>query len=146
MTGLPDIERRLRRLEDLEQIRQLFVDYVRYLDAGDFAAYSQLSAERGEVILGPLGSATGHSAIRGLLDKALGSQGRGMWHIIANPGPGGNRRSRHGRSRVAPPRARTGRASSGRDARSAPRRADLRSGPVAIQPAQRTHRNLQTPK
>ena len=85
MTGIPDIERRLRRLEDLEQIRQLFVDYVRYLDAGDFAAYSQLFAERGEVILGPLGPATGPSAIRGLLEKALGNQSRGMRHIIANP-------------------------------------------------------------
>jgi uncharacterized protein (TIGR02246 family) len=85
VTDMAYIEERLRRLEDLEQIRQLFVDYVRYLDAGDFAAYAQLFAEQGEVLLGPLGSATGPRAIRSLLERALGNQSRGTRHIIANP-------------------------------------------------------------
>src|SRR5262245_12237460 len=67
---------RLQRLEDLMAIQQLFIDYGRYLDAGDIDAYASLFAEDGEVLLGPLGRAKGRAAIKELMGKALdGKQG-----------------------------------------------------------------------
>jgi ketosteroid isomerase-like protein len=79
------LEARVRRLEDLEEIRRLFIDFGKHLDAGDFAAYAALFSEKGEVILGPLGSAIGRAAIQALLERALGRGSRGTHHIIANP-------------------------------------------------------------
>jgi ketosteroid isomerase-like protein len=58
-----DVEARLRRLEDLEQIRQLFVDYKIVLDKQDFSAYAALFAEEGEFIAGPQ-QAKGRAAIQ----------------------------------------------------------------------------------
>ena len=43
---------RLRLLEDREQIRQIFVDYAKYLDSGDHAGYASLFADDG-VLAGP---------------------------------------------------------------------------------------------
>ena len=37
-------EERLQRLEDRDAIHQLFIDYGRYLDAGDFDAYHIISS------------------------------------------------------------------------------------------------------
>src|SRR6185437_7661591 len=45
-----DLEARLRRLEDLALIRQLFVDYKIVLDKQDFAAYAALFAADGEFV------------------------------------------------------------------------------------------------
>ncbi len=36
-----DFEARLKRLEDLQEIGQIFIDYGRLLDLGDFAAFVQ---------------------------------------------------------------------------------------------------------
>lgn len=80
-----ELEARLRRLEDLESIRQLFVDYGHYLDSGDFAAYGSLFAEEGEVLLGPIGRAKGPAAIQALMEKTLGGRGGNSYHLIANP-------------------------------------------------------------
>src|SRR5580658_7635283 len=52
-----DVEGRLRRLEDVIEIQQLFVSYGHCLDRGDFAAYAQLFAEDGEFMMGPVGRA-----------------------------------------------------------------------------------------
>jgi uncharacterized protein (TIGR02246 family) len=79
------LEARLRRLEDLEEIRQLFVDYGYNLDSGDFAAYSRLFADDGEILLGPIGRATGPEAIRALMEKTLSGRAGASYHIIANP-------------------------------------------------------------
>jgi uncharacterized protein (TIGR02246 family) len=79
------LEARLARLEDLMEIHQLFVDYGRYLDAGDFDAYASLFADDGEVLLGPMGRAQGPENIKALMTKALaGSQGN-SYHIISSP-------------------------------------------------------------
>jgi SnoaL-like domain len=84
-----DIATRLRRLEDLEQIRRLFVEYKIVLDRQDFAAYADLFAEDGEFVAGP-GVAKGRAAIRemveampssGLLARAPGDD----YHVIVNP-------------------------------------------------------------
>jgi SnoaL-like protein len=84
-----DIATRLRRLEDLDQIRRLFVEYKIVLDRQDFAAYADLFAEDGEFVAGP-GVAKGRAAIRemveampgsGLLARAPGDD----YHVIVNP-------------------------------------------------------------
>ena len=75
---------RVRRLEDLMAIHQLFVDYGRHLDAGDVDAYASLFAEDGEVMLGPLGRAKGRDAIRQLMGRALGQPGS-SYHIVSSP-------------------------------------------------------------
>ena len=67
---------RLQELEDREQIRQIFVDYAKYLDAGDHAGYASLFSDDG-VLLAQLGEAVGPAAIEEVLDKNLGPQVRG---------------------------------------------------------------------
>ena len=79
------VEDRLQRLEDLEQIRQLFIDYGHYLDNGDFASYGKLFADEGEILLGPVGRAKGPAAIQALMDGNLAGRIGSSYHLIANP-------------------------------------------------------------
>ena len=79
------LEERVRRLEDLEEIRQLFVDYGRYLDAGNVDAYAELFAEEGELLLGPIGRAQGAEEIRALMTRVLAGVTGNSYHLIANP-------------------------------------------------------------
>ena len=78
---------RLQELEDREQIRQIFVDYAKYLDAGDHAGYASLFADDG-VMLAQLGEAVGPAAIKEVLDKNIGPQVRGhlpeAMHLMNN--------------------------------------------------------------
>jgi ketosteroid isomerase-like protein len=80
-------EDRLQLLEDREEIRQIFVDYARYLDAGDHAGYASLFARDG-VLAAQLGEAVGPAAIEAILDENLGPQVRGdlppAIHVTAN--------------------------------------------------------------
>lgn len=79
------IEERLQRLEDRDAIHQIFIDYGRHLDAGDWDAYAALFAEDGEVLLGPMGRAQGRDAIRDLMQRTL-TPGLGTsFHIISSP-------------------------------------------------------------
>jgi hypothetical protein len=80
-----DLAARLQRLEDLEAIRQLFVDYGYYLDHGLFEEYGTLFAEEGEVLLGPIGRAKGPAAITALMTKTLGGRQGNSFHVICNP-------------------------------------------------------------
>ena len=82
---MTDFESRLRRLEDLAEIHQLFVDYGHHLDHGDFAAYADLFAADGEVLLGPIGRATGRDEIRDLMERTLGGAAGSSFHVISNP-------------------------------------------------------------
>jgi uncharacterized protein (TIGR02246 family) len=80
------LEQRLRRLEDLEEIRSLLEEYARCLDAGDHAAYAELFTEEGE-LHAQLGVAKGREAIRELLDARLKGDGgprRTAFHQIGN--------------------------------------------------------------
>jgi len=83
-----DIHGRLRRLEDLAQIRQLFVHYKTVLDKQDFAAYAALFAEDGEFIAGPQ-QARGRAAIQALVaampGSLLGSAPGDDVHVVVNP-------------------------------------------------------------
>jgi hypothetical protein len=76
------LEARLRRLEDLEEIRQLFVDYGHFLDLGDYAAYARLFAEDGELMLGPIGRAKGRQEIETMMGRVGGA---GSLHLITSP-------------------------------------------------------------
>ena len=85
-------EERLRRLEDLEQIRQLFVEYKTVLDKQDFAAYGALFAADGEFIATPqegLQQARGPAAIQALVEampgSLLGSAPGDDFHVVINP-------------------------------------------------------------
>ena len=76
---------RLRRLEDLEEIRQLFVDYGRHLDTGDVQAYAELFADEGEVLLGPIGRAKGRAAIVELMTTVKARATTPSFHLVTNP-------------------------------------------------------------
>jgi hypothetical protein len=79
-------------LEDLEQIRQLFVEYKTVLDQQDFAAYGALFAADGEFIATPqegLQQAKGPAAIQALVEampgSLLGSEPGADFHVVINP-------------------------------------------------------------
>ena len=78
------LEARLARLEDILEIHQLFVDYGRHLDAGNFEAYADLFADDGEVLLGPVGRAKGRDEILAVMTKSGGTPGTSL-HIISSP-------------------------------------------------------------
>jgi ketosteroid isomerase-like protein len=83
-----DVATRLRRLEDLEQIRRLFTEYKVALDQQDFAAYADLFAEDGEFAAGP-GVAKGRAAIRAMVGampgSLLGAAPGADYHVMVNP-------------------------------------------------------------
>jgi uncharacterized protein (TIGR02246 family) len=79
------IETRLRRLEDLHEINQLFIDYGEHLDVGDFRAYAELFATDGEVLLGPMGRATGRPEIVALMTAVTAESVGSTFHIISSP-------------------------------------------------------------
>jgi SnoaL-like domain len=68
-----DTAARLRRLEDLEQIRQLFMDYKRVLDGKDFGAYAELFADDGEFVAIE-GGARGRAAIEAMVAAMPGTE------------------------------------------------------------------------
>lgn len=85
MAVTDSIEVRLRRLEDLQAITQLFIDYGEHLDAGEFRACAQLFAENGEIVLGPMGRAVGRDEIEALMTSALGDRVGTTFHIVSSP-------------------------------------------------------------
>jgi len=82
---IAELAARLRRLEDLQEIHQLFVDYGAFLDAGDLDGYASRFADDGELLLGPLGRATGPDAIKELMGRATASSAGNSFHVISSP-------------------------------------------------------------
>jgi hypothetical protein len=82
------VEARLQRLEDREAIRQLLMDYGRFLDQRDFAAFSQLFAEKDGEWIGGLGKAKGQQAIFKLMEDTIGRDtkktGASNYHVFTN--------------------------------------------------------------
>ncbi|HSP66308.1 MAG TPA: nuclear transport factor 2 family protein [Bryobacteraceae bacterium] len=75
---------RVQRLEDMEEIRTVLLDYGRFLDARDFAAYSRLFARDGEWV-GGFGTVQGPAAIQAFMEKNLPGPNRGnTFHILSN--------------------------------------------------------------
>jgi uncharacterized protein (TIGR02246 family) len=84
-----DTTARLRRLEDLEQIRQLFMDYKRVLDGKDFGAYADLFADDGEFVAIE-GGARGRAAIEAMVAAMPGTELLAAnvgddFHLVLNP-------------------------------------------------------------
>ncbi|HUA28176.1 MAG TPA: nuclear transport factor 2 family protein [Streptosporangiaceae bacterium] len=80
---------RLRRLEDLEAIRQLFLDYKRVLDGKDFGGYASLFADDGEFVA-IAGGARGRAEIEAMVaampgTDLLGAKVGDDFHLILNP-------------------------------------------------------------
>lgn len=79
---------RLKALEDHEEIRQLLMDYGRFLDRRDFAAFSQLFAEKEGEWIGGMGRAKTPDAIRKLMEKNIGVDvrkgGAANYHLFTN--------------------------------------------------------------
>jgi uncharacterized protein (TIGR02246 family) len=79
------VGQRLQRLEDLEEIRQLFVDYGHHLDQRDFESYANLFAEDAELLLGPIARVRGRAAIRRHMEEVLPGDGRDSFHLVTSP-------------------------------------------------------------
>ena len=78
------IAARVQRLEDIEEIHGVLLDYGRYLDARDFAAYSRLFAKDGEWV-GGFGTVQGPAAIQVFMEKQITGPNRGnTFHILSN--------------------------------------------------------------
>jgi ketosteroid isomerase-like protein len=79
------IAARLQRLEDVEEIRTLLLDYGRFLDSRDLPAYSRLFAKDGEWV-GGFGSAKGPAEILAFMQKNLGTgpNRNNSFHILSN--------------------------------------------------------------
>ncbi len=79
---------RIRRLEDIEAIKQLAVAYKLALDSKDSEAYAALFAAQGTLWCAPEIVATGRSAIRALVEGMSGNllteQTGTDFHAIAN--------------------------------------------------------------
>ncbi len=80
-----EIGARLRRLEDLQAIGELFIEYGHALDAGDLDRYASLFCEDGEIRLGPIGEAKGRVAIKRALARSLEGLVGHSFHIISSP-------------------------------------------------------------
>ena len=88
MTNGTSIEARLQRLEDLEEIRELFNEYKRVLDAKDFVGYAELFATEGEFVAGTLrakGRAEIQTLVEGMLGNLLGDELGTDFHLAINP-------------------------------------------------------------
>jgi len=75
---------RIQRLEDVEEIRTVLLNYGRYLDARDFAAYSHLFAKDGEWV-GGFGTVRGPAAIQAFMQKNIPGPNKGnTYHLLSN--------------------------------------------------------------
>src|SRR5258708_4444206 len=75
---------RVQRLEDIEEIGTVLLDYGRFLDPRDFAAYSRLFAKDGEWV-GGFGTVQGPAAIQAFMEKNIAGPNRGnTLHILSN--------------------------------------------------------------
>jgi uncharacterized protein (TIGR02246 family) len=75
---------RVQRLEDIQEIQNVLLDYGRFLDARDFAAYSRLFAKDGEWV-GGFGTVQGPAAIEAFMEKNITGPNRGnTFHILSN--------------------------------------------------------------
>jgi len=81
----PAAAARIQRLEDIEEIRTLLLNYGRFLDARNLPAYSQLFAKDGEWV-GGFGSAKSPAGILAFMEKNLGTgPNRGnTYHVLSN--------------------------------------------------------------
>jgi hypothetical protein len=85
---ISNLEARLKRLEDLEEIRRLFEDYGYHLDRGQWHEYAGLYAEDGQMRLGPV-RADGRVAIEAAAQEGFGGGSQSNQTAIRESGLGG---------------------------------------------------------
>jgi hypothetical protein len=82
---IAEIQARLKRLEDVEEIRQLFNAYGRLADDKDWTGYSELFAEDGVFdSQHSIGTVTGSHEIRDRLGSAYGDDPADALHLFHN--------------------------------------------------------------
>ena len=75
---------RIQRLEDIDAVRTVLINYGRYLDARDFGSYSRLFAKDGEWS-GGLGTVKGPAEIQAFMEKNIGAPNRAKnYHLLSN--------------------------------------------------------------
>jgi uncharacterized protein (TIGR02246 family) len=80
----PSLAARIQRLEDIQEIQVLLLNYGRSLDAHDFLAYSHLFAKDGEWT-GGFGSVKGPAAIQAFMEKNIPGPNTGnTYHLLSN--------------------------------------------------------------
>ena len=85
--ALSELSETVKRLQDLDEIRQLYIDYGRHLDAGDPVAYAALFSREAKVRLGPVMRADGREEIERAATAMLrrDPDGAKSVHLIASP-------------------------------------------------------------
>jgi uncharacterized protein (TIGR02246 family) len=79
---------RLKQLEDLEEIRRLYIDYGRHLDAGDPVAYAALFSRDAKLRLGPVMRGDGREEIERAAAAVIGATSGGSnktVHLLGSP-------------------------------------------------------------
>ncbi len=135
MTNREDTEARLQRLEDLEEIRELFIEYKRVLDGKDFAAYASLFATDGEFIAGEMhakGRAEIQALVEGMLGNLLTDERGNDFHLVINPSVRIDGDPRDGGGHVGLRGSGRGRSAGPRQARPLRRRAHPRGRPLEV--------------
>jgi 3-phenylpropionate/cinnamic acid dioxygenase small subunit len=84
-TATETLEARVRRLEDLEEIRQSLIDYGELLDARDLDAWAGLWAEDGEFEMSTGRLAKGRQAIKDMLGAVIAKSTTSVLHMEINP-------------------------------------------------------------
>ena len=79
------LEARLQRLEDLQEISQLLIDYGEFLDLRDLDSFAQLWAEDAEFLMSTGRSANGREAIREMLSEVMARSTGHAMHLETNP-------------------------------------------------------------
>jgi uncharacterized protein (TIGR02246 family) len=85
MTQAKTIEDRLQRLEDLQEITQLLVDYGELLDLRDLDGFARLWAEDAEFVMSTGRTATGRQAIHDMLADVMANSPATAMHLETNP-------------------------------------------------------------
>ena len=76
---------RVQRLEDLDEIRRLYVRYGRLLDDADFAAYAQLFASDAKLRISKTMRGDTRDEIEAAMTQALGGTAGHVVHVIGTP-------------------------------------------------------------
>ena len=82
---MADVERQIRRLEDIEAIRNLIASYGPLADSGDAEGVAALWSENGSYDVGGFGVSTGRQAIAALItgETHKGLMARGCAHVLS---------------------------------------------------------------
>ena len=86
---IESLSKRLRELEDIEEIRKIYIAYGRYLDDGNMAGYASLFARDAKLRLGGVMRADGREEIEKVASMVVGGRSGGKshrtLHLLASP-------------------------------------------------------------